>query len=191
MINFYRLKENKFYIEAPGRTSQNRIKNDLVWDINRYLNQEYCLYEFFPFKEPPNSFNRISCLNFIFDAKWKCGLEPLNDMFIYPRELSKKEVENFRQVLDPKRRMQNDVFYESLCMENVDLDYIAIKKNSMNDYAKPLFKTKNSLYLWVESFAPIRVSLFGAKEVQICINEMELYDPIKEIILKHCELNPR
>jgi len=195
MVNFYRENENGFYIEAPGSINQNRIKNDLIWDINRCLNQRYCLYEFFPRKDYFNSFSKLcrstsvyepkwKC---IFKPKWKCILEPLDDMFIDPREMSKEEVESFRQILDPKRKIQSDVFYESLCMENVDLDYIAIKKCDVDAYIEPEFKSKVSLYRWMESSAPISVSLFSAKEVQIFINEMDLFEAVKEIVFKHCQ----
>ena len=47
MLNTYLFKDNEILIDAPGNANKNRIKNDLIWDINNLLTAQFNLYMFF------------------------------------------------------------------------------------------------------------------------------------------------
>lgn len=46
MLNTYLLRGNEILIEAPGNSNRNKIKNDLIWDINALLSEQFELYYF-------------------------------------------------------------------------------------------------------------------------------------------------
>ena len=55
MLNTYLFKGNEILIDAPGNANKNRIKNDLIWDINNLLTDRFHLYMFFVCKKPSDS----------------------------------------------------------------------------------------------------------------------------------------
>ena len=52
MLNTYLFKGKEILVEAPGNPNNNRIKNDLIWDINNYLFAQFNLYIFFVCNNP-------------------------------------------------------------------------------------------------------------------------------------------
>ena len=55
MLNTYLFKGNEILIDAPGNANKNRIKNDLIWDINHLLITQFNLYMFFVCRKPSDS----------------------------------------------------------------------------------------------------------------------------------------
>lgn len=183
MLNTYSCKGNEILIDAPGSSNKNKIKNDLIWDINSLLNTQFYLYTFFTCKNPPDSV--IYKLVSDFPKKY-IAFQKLDDMFIHRNILSDEEINYYRGMMDPSRKMDDDVFRELCCMENVDMEYVATQNCNpllSIDLAK---KPRTSLNRWIISLFPVYISLFGAKEVRIVINQSDLLEPVKRIVVKHC-----
>ncbi len=81
MLNTYLIKKNnEILIEAPGNANMNKIKNDLIWDINSLLTARYDLYMFFECKK---HFDSAFCIPISGFLKKYVAFEKLNDMFIH------------------------------------------------------------------------------------------------------------
>ena len=183
MINIYSFKGNEILIYAPGNANENKIKNDLIWDINNLLTPHFNLYTFFVCKKPSDSFYSIPISDF---PKKYLSFQPIDDMFIHRTNLSNEEVNTYREMMDPLRKMNDDVFRELCCIENVDIDYIAIESSDSLSDIDIKGKFMSSIYRQVDSLFPICISLFSSKEMRIVINQSNLLEPIEEIIRKHC-----
>jgi hypothetical protein len=108
-------------------------------------------------------------------------------MFIQRKSLGSDEIERYRKMLDPTKKMDDDVFAESCCVENTDMEYVAVKdidKVLTNDVK---VKSTSAFMRWLKSSVPVYVSVFGAKEMTIIINQESLQQHIFEIVLMHCE----
>ena len=84
-------------------------------------------------------------------------------------------------------KMQEDVFRESCCMENVDMEYVAVKDLDSLLRAGNRFKTPASFIRWMISTAPVYISMFGAKEMRISVNCSDLLKQIEELVMIYCE----
>ncbi len=91
--------------------------------------------------------------------------------------------------MDPLRKMDDDVFTEICCMENVDIEYVATENiewlSSVNISVKPFRPLNQRIY----SLFPVYISLFSFKEMRIILNKTDLIDPIMSIVEKYCEKN--
>lgn len=183
MQNTYLCKGNEIWIEAPGDGSKNRIKNDLVWDINKLLAARFHLYRFFLCKEPPASAFCIPVSGFF--QKY-IAFQPLDDMFLQTRVLRDDEMNRYREIMDPSRKIKDDVFREMCCMENVDAEYVAAGSLDCLSNTEKAGKSMASFRRHILSYFPVYISLFGAKEMQIVVNQSGLLEPILGIVAKHC-----
>lgn len=183
MFNAYTFKGNEILIEAPGSTNCNRLKNDLIWDINSYLSKRYALYTFFLCKAQPieEMFFPLSGL-----SRKYIAFQKLDSMFINPCVKAEDEITYYRSILDPLKKMNEDVFYEACCMENVDMQYVAIEDIGILTQRDVAFKSVASFNRWVTSTMPVYVSLFGAREMKIVINCNDVKDDISRIVFRHC-----
>lgn len=186
MLNRYSFKDNEILICAPGSSDTNRIKNDLIWDVNSLLADRFKLYTFFVSKKPSDApfCRRVSD----FPPKY-ISFQKLDDMFVKRRTLSDGEINRYREIMDPSRKMSDDVFGEACCMENVDIEYVAAESFDRLLNANMTSKSKMPLHRWIASLFPVYVSLFGSKEMRIVINRSDLLEPIMAIVTKHCEEN--
>ena len=185
MLNTYLFKNNEIFIDAPGNADRNRIKNDLLWDINNFLNIQFDLYTFEVSMKPSNSLFCIPVSSFV---KKYVEFHKLEDMFIQRTALSNDDVNHYRELMDPARKMSDDVFMEACCVENVDMEYVAtsnLEHLSGVDIPEKC-RSKKFLNSWLISLFPVYISLFASKEMQIVINQSDLLEPIKDIVLKHC-----
>ena len=183
MLNTYLFKGNEILIEAPESSNNNKIKNDLIWDINSLLTVQFNLYIFFTCKKPPDS--DFCKLVSGFPKKY-IAFQKLDDMFVHRTVLSDEEIDYYRGIMDPLRKMDDGVFRELCCMENVDIEYIATQNFNPLINIDMARKPRTSFYRWIISLFPAYISLFGAKEVQIVINQSDLLEPIKRIVVQHC-----
>lgn len=183
MINTYLLKGNELLIHAPGNANTNRLKNDLIWDINNFLSTQFDLYMFFVCKNSSDSFFCIPVTN---SSGKFVAFQKLDNMFIQRIVLDDDEINYYREIMDPSRQMDDDVFRETCCMENVDIEYVAAENfNQLLDIdikSKPMM----SINRWIISSFPVYISLFSSKEMRIVINQSGLLEPIKEIVAKYC-----
>ena len=108
-------------------------------------------------------------------------------MFIQRRTLGGDEIEYYRKILDPMEKMNDDVFSESCCVENTDLEYVAVKDIDMVLASNLKVKSATAFRSWLKSSVPVCVSVFGSKEMTIIINQKSLQQHIFEIVLMHCE----
>lgn len=184
MLNTYLIKGNEIFIEARGNANINRIKNDLIWDINNLLNAQYDLYTFYACRSQTD-------LEYYFPisgySRKYVAFKKLDNMFIHRTVLSSEEIKYYRRIMDPSMKMNDDVFRESCCIENVDMEYVAIKDINQLLCVDRHFRTTASFTRWIISSAPVYISLFGAKEMRIVINYSSLLEQIKALVLKHCE----
>ena len=183
MLNIYSLKDNEILIHAPGNSNKNRIKNDLIWDINNLLTIKFDLYEFFLCKKPFDSIISKPISTF---PKRYVAFQKLDNMFIMRTALDDDEINKYRKTLDPFKEMSDDVFKEACCLENVDIEYIAIESI---DYLTNFDIESNSIKSFkinMISLFPVYVSMFGAKEVRIIINDRNMIIPIEDIVKRHC-----
>lgn len=182
MLNLYSFQSNKILIYAPGNANNNRIKNDLIWDINKFLAIKFELYTFYTSRNPSDSFccKRISTC-----PKKYISFQKLDDMFITPTTLSSTEINYYREFMDPLKKMEDDVFKEACCLENVDVEYIAVE-NKRHLFNMDIIGPPKKLWRKLSTNFPIYISLFGAKEVKIIINQEDLLKPILDIVIKHC-----
>ena len=183
MQNTYLRKGNEIWIEAPGDGSKNRIKNDLVWDINKLLAIQFHLYRFFLCKKPPASALCIPVSGF--PPKY-IAFQPLDDMFLHPRVLQDDEMNRYREIMDPARKIKDDVFREMCCLENVDAEYVTAGSLDCLSNTEKTCKSMASFRRHILSYFPVYISLFGAKEMQIVVNQSGLLEPILGIVAKHC-----
>ena len=82
--------------------------------------------------------------------------------------------------------MNDDVFRETCCVENVDIEYVATENIDWLLSIDITGKSMTSLNRWIISLFPVYISLFGSKEMRIVINQSSLLEPIKGIVEKHC-----
>lgn len=183
MQNTYLRKGNEIWIEAPGDGSKNRIKNDLVWDINKLLAIQFHLYRFFLCKKPPASALCIPVSGF--PPKY-IAFQPLDDMFLHPRVLQDDEMNRYREIMDPSRKIKDDVFREMCCLENVDAEYVTAGSLDCLSNTEKTCKSMASFRRHILSSFPVYISLFGAREMQIVVNQSGLLEPILGIVAKHC-----
>ena len=183
MQNFYSFKDNEIFINAPGKTNKNRIKNYLIWDINGFLATEFDLYMFFICKKPSDS---LLCMSTSGVNKKYLVFQKLDDMFLHPKTLSDEELIIYRKTIDPLRRMNDDVFREACSLENADIEYVAVNRADQLLNIDLTCKSITSLKRRIVSVFPVYISLFGAKEIRIVINHNDLLAPIKSIVEKHC-----
>ena len=183
MLNTYLFKDNEIFIDAPGNANKNRIKNDLIWDINSLLTTQFNLYMFFVCKKPYDSsfFSLVS--NF---PKKYIAFQKLDDMFVQRTVLCNDEINCYREIMDPLRKMDDDVFRETCCIENVDIEYVATDNFNHLLNIDMTCKPISSLNSWIISLFPVYISLFGSKEMRIVINQSDLLETIKSIVVKHC-----
>lgn len=184
MRNTYSFKDNEIIIKAPGNANLNRIKNDLVWDINNFLGGQYDLYSFYECK------NQIN-LEYYFPIfglfRKYIAFKKLDKMFTHRTVLSNEEIKLYRKIMDPSMKMNEDVFREACCLENVDMEYVAIEDINQLLRVDRGFKTTASFNRWIACSVPAYISLFGAKEMRIIVNQNSLLEHIQELVLMHCE----
>ncbi len=186
MHNIYRIRENNISIWAPGSSDKNRIKNDMVWDINQFLNSRYHLYSFYETRKVLGYSYVIPITGFF---RSYMIFQKLDDEFIERRTIHDEDIAFYRETLDPKRKMADEVFKESLCMENVDMEYVAVKDISeLTQHCKESFKSPKSCRQRLKFSAPVYVSMFGAKEMEIYVNDMGVFAPLTAIITKYCAI---
>ena len=183
MLNTYLFKGNEILIDAPGNANENRIKNDLIWDINNLLTTQFNLYMFFVCKKPSDS---VFCIPVSGFPKKYVAFQKLDYMFIQRTVLSDNEINCYREIMDPLRKMNDDVFRETCCVENVDIEYVATENIDWLLSIDITGKSMTSLNRWIVSLFPIYISLFGSKEMRIVINQSSLLEPIKGIVVRHC-----
>lgn len=183
MLNTYTFKENEILIEAPGSANYNRLKNDLIWEINSYLSKRYALYMFFLCKSQPVEDTFFSLLGL---SRKYIAFQKLDSRFINRCVKTEEEITCYRTILDPLKKMTEDVFYEACCMENVDMQYVAIEDIGIFTRRDITFKSAASFNRWVTSTMPVYVSLFGAREMKIVINCNDVKDDINRIVFRHC-----
>lgn len=179
MINFYCVKDNVILITAQGSSRRNKIKNDLIWDINSFLADRFEMYAISECHSPPTSAYYIPISK---NSKKYLTLQKLDDMFFSCKMLSDEEIEYYRSIMDPYRKIDDEIFKEMCCFENIDIEYIA---SEFDSFDKDFLPTTLSIRQ-ARSLFPVYVSLFGAKEVKIVVNRSDLLNPIKEIIEKYC-----
>ncbi len=183
MLNTYFFKDNEILIDAPGSANKNRIKNDLIWDINNLLTTQFNLYTFFVCKKPSDS---VFCRLVSSFPKKYLAFQKLDDMFIRQTVLSNDEINCYREIIDPLRKMDDDVFRETCCMENADIEYVAAENFNQLLNIDMASKHITSLSRRIISLFPVYISLFGSKEMRIVINQSDLLESIKRIVVKHC-----
>lgn len=182
MQNTCSLNGKEILIHAPGNSKVNKIKNDLLWDINSFLTTQFELFSYFVCRTPTES--AICRLVSSFPKKY-VAFQKLDDMFIKPKVLNDDEVKFYREIIDPSRKMNDEVFKEMCCVENVDMEYVAVEgvDQLLN------FSVQGNHAAWIRrirSSFPAYVSIFGAKEMRIVVNRDSLFKPIQRIVLAHC-----
>ncbi len=184
MRNTYTFKDNKILIEAPGNANMNRLKNDLIWDINNFLGAQYNLYAFHVCKIHTDQEYYFP----IFGLSRKyVAFKKLDNMFTHRTVLSDDEIKLYREIMDPSMKMNEDVFRESCCLENVDMEYVAIEDINQLLCIDRRFNTTASFNRWIKYSVPVYVSLFGAREMRIIVNQSSLLEQIQALVLIHCE----
>ncbi len=182
MKNTYSFHSNSIVIQAPGSANENRIKNALIWDINGFLKSKFDLYTFFVCKKPVEA---AICRPYLGFPKKYIVFQKLDDMFIKYQEVDDAEIRYYRELMDPLRKMSDDVFAEACCLENVDIEYVAVE-NIQHLFGIKAQHRLTTLDSWISSMFPVYISLFGAKEVRMFINNHELIKPILDIVMKYC-----
>ena len=183
MLNTYLFKGKEILIEAPGNSNKNKIKNDLIWEINNFLIPRFDLYMFVVCNKPQNS---NFCMPVSRFPQKYVVFHKLDDMFIHRRELSDDEINYYRGIVDPLRKMDDDVFREACTMENVDIDYVATDNLNQLLNSDITCKSVKSFNRLVTSIFPVYVSMFSSKEMRIEINQGDLTESIKAIVKKYC-----
>ena len=108
-------------------------------------------------------------------------------MFTHRTVLSDDEIKLYREIMDPSMKMNEDVFRESCCLENVDMEYVAIEDINQLLCIDRRFNTTASFNRWIKYSVPVYVSLFGAREMRIIVNQSSLLEQIQALVLIHCE----
>ena len=182
MRNTYSVNGKEILIHAPGNSKMNKIKNDLLWDINSFLSTQFELFVFFVCRTPTEA--AICRLASSFPKKY-VTFQKLDDMFIRPKVLNDDEVNLYREIIDPSRKVNDDVFKEMCCVENVDMEYVAVEDvDQLLNFSA--HGSRAALTRRIRSLFPAYISVFGAKEMRIVINRSSLFKPIQSIVLAHC-----
>ncbi len=183
MLNIYSFNDGEILVDAPGDSNINRIKNDLVWDINDFLMSQFDLYMFFVCNQPSNSAVCIPVSQF---PRKYVLFQKLDNMFFQRTVLSDDEISYYREIMDPFKKMNDDVFRETCCIENVDVEYVAVEDINHLSHLNTMHRSIVPLSRKIALMFPIYISLFGSKEMRILINRSDLLKPIKDIVAKHC-----
>ncbi len=111
MLNTYSIHGNEIWIDAPGNSNTNRLRNDLIWAINGYLSTQFDLFAFHVQRKLPEGalYKRISSVPVRYAV-----FQELDDMFVHPSHLSDEEVEQYRKIIDPLGKMADDVFISGM-----------------------------------------------------------------------------
>lgn len=185
MINVFSVKNNEILIVAPGKANENRIKNDLVWDINGVLTERFSLYKLLITKHPYH-YNSIFCTPTTRFSKKYIIFQELDEDFVKRKKINPSEIDQYRRIMDPQKRMNDDVFIEACCLENVDIEYVAIDNINGCLNADVRCRSMAARKKWIVSFSPVYISLFGAKEMRIIINDSDLFERIMCVVMRHC-----
>ena len=104
-----------------------------------------------------------------------------------PTHLSDKEVEQYRKIMDPLGKMADDVFEDACRMENVDLEYIAASDTDQLLNTDLTCRSVKAFEGKVCSVFPAYISLFGAKEMRLVINQWGVMEAIRSIVGRYCQ----
>lgn len=107
-------------------------------------------------------------------------------MFLRRRGLDEDEMKYYQEMYDPSRNMNDDVFRELCCIENVDLEYVAMDKNDRLKDNEMNGKSLDCPMRQFISMFPAYISLFGSMEMRIVINQDELRERIMGAVLRYC-----
>lgn len=189
MDNRYSINKDCIKIFAPGSSRTNRIKNDLLWEINQKLGRTLQLLSLHTTKSKAEGEDVVACIAVNSITPKYLVLKKLDRMFIDADLIDEAEARKLHAEIDPK--MDYDVFKETCCVENVDLEYIAV--NAEDFLSDLLTKSENisSIKRYIKSTAPIYVSFFSNKEMTLLFNDLEMQKHVLPIVEKHCTRNSK
>lgn len=182
IVNTCLFNGNEILIEAPGDSNSNIIKSNLIWDINSFLSNQFDLYVYYLCRTVPtrNSYRLLSK----FPKKY-IAFHKLDNIFIQPQTISDKELNYYRKIADPLRKIDDDVFKEALLVENADIEYVAVERLEQL-MSLELSGKRKKINQQIISFVPVYISLFGAKEIHMVINREDLLKSVQDICVRHC-----
>ena len=176
---------NEIYVYAPGNANSNKLKNELIWDINNALSED--LHLFWVSKRNHHGKSLKSILESCYSPKINVVFSELDQSLLKPKAMNKEDILNYKKLVDPKGRIEDDVFFELCCLENVDIEYIATQSPLSAQQKSISFRSVSSYNKWLISSFPVYVSLFGATEMRIIINDPKYSDLVITLVEKHCE----
>lgn len=184
MINKALVKGNEIVIMAPGNSNSNKIKNDLIWDINIFLSANYRLYSFSLSRTKIDSY---ICQSIIKIPSRYISINALDEILKKRYEVNDDDLKKYRKIIDPQQKISNDVFKELCCMENLDSEYFAIDGDIYDFVREIKGASVKQVRKNIETKSAIYVSLFGFKEMRIKVNNTNLMDSIIKIVNEHCD----
>ena len=189
MDNRYSINKNCIKIFAPGSSRTNRVKNDLLWEINQELVKTFQLLSLHTTKSKVEGEDVVACISVKSIPSKYLVLKKLNRMFIDTDSIEDAEARKLHAEIDPK--MDYDVFKETCCVENVDLEYIAVNAEDFLSDLLTKSESISSIKRYIKSTAPIYVSFFSNKEMTLLFNDLAMQKHVLPIAEKHCTRNSK
>lgn len=184
MVNRFSITRNRVNIYAPGSSCSNRIKNDLLWDINKQLEEKYHLFSLHITKHVMQGDDVIACISAKGLVPRYLVLKKLDRMFTEKVSIEDSEAMMLHADIDPK--MDYEVFKESCCVENVDLEYIAISEDTFISDLKMNQGSISKMKSFIKANVPAYISYFGNKEITMLFNDVQMQSAILSIVGKYC-----
>lgn len=184
MDNRYSINKDCIKIFAPGSSRANRIKNDLLWEINQELGKTFQLLSLHTTKSKVEGEDVVACIAVKSITPKYLVLKKLDRMFIDADSIDEAEARKLHAEIDPK--MDYDVFKETCCVENVDMEYIAVNEDVFLRDLMAKSDSISSIKRYIKSTAPIYVSFFSNKEMTLLFNDLAMQKHVLPIVEKHC-----
>ncbi len=167
--------------------SADRIKNDLLWDINTYLNKRFELYDFSESIRPQwvNSYVKAIPMNDFGDKK--LYIFNLDKIFINRVVIDEDEIRQQHDIIDPK--MDYEYFKEWYAVETVDIEYFAVK--SLQEFELGFQKynkgaSRKKIIQTIKLIADVYVSMYDSCNMELHFNDNNVKDDILSIVMAHC-----
>lgn len=189
MDNRYSINKDCIKIFAPGSSRTSRIKNDLLWEINQKLGRTFQLLSLHTTKSKVEGENVVACISVKSIIPKYLVLKKLDRMFIDTDSIDEAEARKLHAEIDPQ--MDYDVFKETCCVENVDMEYIAVNEDVFLRDLMAKSDSISSIKRYIKSTAPIYVSFFSNKEMTLLFNDLEMQKHVLPIVEKHCTRNSK
>ena len=191
MINYYYIDSNSLTISTEtsnNKRNRNRIKNNLLWEINSYLSKRFELYDF-SVDRRPRIFNRyIESIPIKSFRKNMLNLYKLDETLVTPVVVDDIEIREQHKIIDPE--LDYECFKKWYTVETIDIEYFATEdlKNFKKTFIKDLKGTsRKDIIKTLKEIADVYISMHDSSGMELFFNERKAIEDVLSIVKAHCK----